>query len=379
VCWLVPAAALAVVWFVFVAHLPQSDYLVFLRAGGAVLHGRDPYPPLGTPAVYSGSAFVYPWLAAWFFAPFALLSQHAAAVAYFVVEGIAVVLGCRIAGLRDPVSVVLVLAAATTIRGFQVGSLNALLFLGCVLAWKLRDRRVAAVPLTAVIAAKLFLFPLVIWLVLARRWSVLAWTVGGIGAVLATSFMIGPLSGPGYFSLLGALSGHESTAGFSLYGLLTEDQTPAVARLVCALLACGLVFIGVWAGRGSSSAAHYGHVGRPDEHAELALFAAAVAAALVLTPILWSHYIVLALVPIVVSRPSRLVLAGTSFVTWCIAQPASTPYLFEFRDDSRVFLLYAALSAMVLVLAIRARSDDFRRFRGSDRQTGTPRIGAPLP
>jgi alpha-1,2-mannosyltransferase len=384
-CWLLPAIALAIVWFVFVAHLPQSDYLVFLRAGGAVVHGRDPYPPLGTSAVYSGNAFVYPWLAAWPFAPFALIGGHAADIAYFVVEGTAVVVGCRIAGLRDPVSIVLVLAAATTIRGFQVGSLNALLFLGCIMAWRFRNRRLGAVPLTAVIAAKLFLLPLLLWLVLARRWALLGWTLGGVGAVLAASFVLGPLSGGGYLKLLGALSVHESTAGFSLYGLITEDQSPTAARLICAVLAAGLILLGLWAVRGPGQSdgdrgAGLASLGRrQDGFGELALFGAAICAALVLTPILWSHYIVLAFVPIVLSRPPRFVLAAASLITWFVAQPASTPFLFELRDDSRVVLLYAALVVMVAVLAIRARSAGFTRFPGSDRPTRRQRIGAPLP
>jgi alpha-1,2-mannosyltransferase len=341
--WLVPAAFLVLVWFLFVGHLPRSDFVVFLRAGGDVLHGRNPYPTPGTSAVYSGSAFVYPWLTAFLFVPLTFMSAHAADIAYFALSGAAVVVGCRVAGLKDPISIVLVLAAATTIRGFQVGSLNALLFLGCVLAWQYRDRpTLAAAPLTLVVGSKLFLLPLLGWTLLSKRWSVFIRTIAGMFLLFAASFLLGPLSAGSYARLLGSLATHEGVQGFSLYGLLTQTHSVEFARIGCAALAACLVFIGWWASRGRGA------------RGEVALFGATIAAALVLTPVLWSHYILLALVPIVVCRPRRLVLLVVSALTWVIAAPASTPKILDLTDHGRALMFDVALVALVLALAFRA-------------------------
>ena len=342
-CWAAAAAFLAIVWFVFVGHLPRSDFVVFLRAGGRVIHGLNPYPALGTPSVYSGSAFVYPWLTAFLFAPFAVLPAHAADIVFFALSGLAVIGGCRLAGLKDPVSVILVLTAATTIRGFQVGSLNAILFLGCILAWRFRDRHaIAAIPLAIVVSSKLFLLPLLGWIVLSKRWSLLARTLVGMFILFAGSFAIGPLSAGAYMRLLGALATHEGVQGFSLYGMLAQFEDPLFAKIVCAAVAGCFVAVGWWASRGRG------------ERGEVALFGACIAAALVITPVLWSHYIVLALVPVIICRPRRMVLAGVALASWIVAGPASIPQIFGVSGNGHVLLLYGALVGLVGALVVRA-------------------------
>nr|MDT0665608.1 hypothetical protein [Micromonospora sp. DSM 115978] len=49
-------ALVAVIWIAYVSRIAHFDIDVFLRAGAAVADGRDPYPPPGTPEVYSGFA-----------------------------------------------------------------------------------------------------------------------------------------------------------------------------------------------------------------------------------------------------------------------------------------------------------------------------------
>ncbi|MCW2723678.1 MAG: hypothetical protein JWN35_599 [Frankiales bacterium] len=342
--WLLPAVALTAIWFLCVMHLRRYDLLVFVRAGGDVLAGRDPFPVLGTPSVYAGDAFVYPWLSAFAFAPLSVLPHPVADIVYFILSGLAVVVGCRAAGLRDPVSVLLVLTAATTIRGFQVGSLNALLFLGCVLAWKYRDHvlRVAGV-LTLVVGTKIFLAPILGWLVLSRRWRALGATLFGLFVVLGASFVLGPLSGPGYLSLLGSLARHEGVQGFSLYRVLEHDVGPSAGRVLTAVLALAVLLAVALVRRGT------------DPGSDLALYAASIVAALVLTPVLWSHYIVIALAPLVLARPPRGALALASAVSWAVA-PVMLPQLVEIRTTSQgILLLYAGLLVLAVGLALRTR------------------------
>ena len=70
-----PFGVVIVIALVLLPLSPAYDLNVFLRAGDAILRGRDFYPRVGSPAVYSGSSFVYPALAVWPFVPLAALRR----------------------------------------------------------------------------------------------------------------------------------------------------------------------------------------------------------------------------------------------------------------------------------------------------------------
>jgi hypothetical protein len=129
------AAPVGVVVAIAVLFLPISpawDLNVFLSAGDAALHGRDIYPVVGTPAVYSGKAFVYPAVVVW---PFALLAMlpHAVAIAvFFTICSFAVIAASFVPPTRDRWIPVLVLSTAFTITGLQLGAISPLLFVGAV-------------------------------------------------------------------------------------------------------------------------------------------------------------------------------------------------------------------------------------------------------
>jgi len=77
--------------------------------------------------------------------------------------------GCWLLGLRT-LRAALVLLASCTLTGLQVGSLNPLLFVGLALCRRLRARPRAAAGVAALlVVAKLFLFPVLVGLLLARR------------------------------------------------------------------------------------------------------------------------------------------------------------------------------------------------------------------
>ena len=77
--------------------------------------------------------------------------------------------GCWLLGLRT-LRAALVLLASCTLTGLQVGSLNPLLFVGLALFRRLRARPRAAAGVAALlVVAKLFLFPVLVGLLLARR------------------------------------------------------------------------------------------------------------------------------------------------------------------------------------------------------------------
>ena len=65
------------------------------------------------------------------------------------------------------------------VHGLYFGNLTILLVLLVALAWRYRDEaRLAGLALGVAVAAKLFVWPLVVWLLLTRRFRAAAWAVG---------------------------------------------------------------------------------------------------------------------------------------------------------------------------------------------------------
>ncbi|ABD12222.1 hypothetical protein ThrDRAFT_02263 [Frankia casuarinae] len=291
------------VWFGLITRIGHYDVDVFLRAGAAVRHGLDPYPAPGTGAVYSGFAFVYPYLTAM---PFAPLSCLAHADDIFVAGSVLALLGgTHLAGARDWRVYALVIAPSCTIIGLQMGTLNALLFAGLALAWQRRDRPWTCGGVVALLVySKLFLAPLLLWLLLARRLRAWMVALAGLGALFLAGELLSPVGTATYVGMLDALARAEAPNGLSLTGLLVNigvamEAAASIARL------CALAVLAVcWA------ATRRGH----DERL---LFAGAVAAAILASPIVWSHYLLLLVAPLLVLSAPRPSLADAGVGPGC--------------------------------------------------------------
>lgn len=330
----IPVAAGVVVIAVLMPLSPPYDLDVFLTAARALVHGGALYPPPGSAAVYSGSAFVYPAFSAAAFVPIALLSRDAATATFFALSVGALGAACLVQ-TRDPVRTMLVLGSSFVITGLQLGALSPLLAAGALCLWRLRDRpRVLAVVAAPVLAAKLFLIALLAWLVLARRWAALAGAAGLTAALVGAGFVLGPLGPGGYLHLLSALGAHEASAGFGLIGALRRSgvaQTPA--ELVAVAAAAALMF-----------GAHRHHAHHGDERV---LFCAALTSCLAVSPVVWSHYLVLLLlVPLVLELPRRWLVVLTA-LSW-IAAPAHGIRI----GDDELAALRPALWVLVAVVLV---------------------------
>jgi alpha-1,2-mannosyltransferase len=342
---LVPALALIVV--VFLPLSPAYDLEVFLRAGSAALHGLSVYPSPGSPAVYSGSSFVYPYLAVWPFVPLAALSSGLSTILFFAFCSGAVIAACLVADGCDPWRALLVLCTAFTITGLQLGALSPLLFAGAFFLWRLRDRPVAfGLLAAAVVASKLFLAPLLIWLLLARRFRAFAWASGSTLVLLAIGFLLGPLGPSSYLRLLSKLGAHEARSGFGLIGaLMNAGLGPGMAEGAAAALASA-VFL-----------AAYVHWRRARD--ERVLFCAGIAASLVLTPVLWSHYLVLLPAALLVLNAPRRWFVVLALASWAIAPPHGVHLdtdLIEGVNSSGAWLVVAT-ALLVIARLPRKRLD----------------------
>jgi alpha-1,2-mannosyltransferase len=288
---------------------PAYDLNVFLHAGDAALHGREIYPAIGSPAVYSGSSFVYPSVTVWPFALLALLPAGLAGAIYFIVCACAVIAATALESDRDHWIPILVVGTAFTITGLQLGSLSPLLFVGAVCLWKLRDRPIIFGLVAApVIVSKLFLAPLLVWPLLAKRYRAFAWAVSLTVALLAISFVTGALSLTGYLQLLSELGSHEAQAGFGLIGLLRNLSLTPLAAQASALAIATVVMVSA-----------YAHYRRASD--ERVLYSAGIACALLVTPVLWSHYLVLLPAALLALDARRRWFIALAIASWVIAPP----------------------------------------------------------
>lgn len=284
--WLVGAAALSLlVWLIFVRTVIPLDLDVFVSAGRAVAHGQNPYPALGTTQVWSGSAFVYPWLTAWLFAPATAISSHTAALLMTALSAAAVAAGVwSLVGWRL-VPFACVLFAAPTIDGLQMGTLNAILFLGVCVAWRWRDRPAhVGVTIGVLVTLKILCWPLAVWLLLTRRWRATSWALGSGTVLMGAGWLLGPLGPVSYARMLGQLSSHEIYTSSGLQGVLVRWSLPVLAAEVIGL-ACTAALMTVVAERSDSL-----------------VYATAIVAALVASPVVWHHYYLLAAAPLLLTK-----------------------------------------------------------------------------
>ncbi len=309
---LLTACVLAIA-LIFLPLTPMYDFDVFLRAGRALLRGVSVYPSPSSITVYSGHSFVYPYLASWPFARFALFGTGTAQTLFFLLGAGTVIAATMIAGRRDAVTTALVLLTAFTITGLQLGALSQLLFAGAVALWALRDRPLAfGICAAVVVAAKLFLAPLMLWPLLASRRRVFAWACGLTVAIIALGFLVGPLGPAGYVHLLVELARHESKMGFSPMGALrnTLGLASMPAQIAVAALAVAVL-------TGS-------YLGFRRTGEEAMLFSGGIIASLIATPIMWSHYLVLLAAILIVHRAPRRWFLALMLASWLLARPHGT-------------------------------------------------------
>jgi glycosyl transferase family 87 len=316
-----------------------SDFGVFWHAGRAVLHGRSPYPPATVAALRHQNAFVYPAPAALAIAPLGLLPEAVAAALFLALSLAAVSGGLWLLGVRDVRCHAVALLSLATVQGLALGAASPLLVLPLAIAWRWRDRaRVVAVAAAAAVAMKLFLAPMAIWLaVTGRLRAALAGGLLAAAVIVGTWPLIGLSTLRSYPTLLSTLTRVEARSGLSAYALLTRFGMPSAAAQATALVvAAGLALLAY-------------RVRRSDE-GDAAAFAIALAACLVVSPIVWLHYYVLLIVPVAILSPRLSWAWALPLATWTFAEPVQPAATWK------IVLAQLAIAG-VIVLAVRtARS-----------------------
>jgi len=164
---------------------------------------------------------------------------------------------------------------------YQTANASLPLVLLVAIAWRWRHRgAVSGAAIGCGLAVKFFLWPLVIWFLAAKRWL----AAGVTTALLATSLLLMlPFTSIGeYVRLLQKLRRTFEPDTYTVFAVLNDLGAPEmVSRGATLALGLGLLAF-AWRRRSLTLA---------------------IAAALVLSPIVWRHFFVLLVVPIALIRP----------------------------------------------------------------------------
>jgi len=261
--------------------------------GEDILVGRTPYPPPEPDALRTGNPAVYPPAVMLVTAPLTLLPWELGLTVWLVLCAAAAWGSLRLLGVRDPAIYFAVLASGPLIVGFIHGNLTLVLLLGLAAAWRWRNRPSAAgACVAALIVAKLFLWPLFVWLLVTRRFRSAAYGLAFAAVAAVGSWAIIGFDGfRSYPSLLRALdrfyTRHSlSPAAFGIELGLSDTAAKALA------LALGLLLLAV------------GGVLASRADGDRRMFTTAVLAAIVISPIVWIFYFMLLFVPLAIYRPT---------------------------------------------------------------------------
>jgi hypothetical protein len=307
------------------------DFRPIWLAGRSFLDGASPYP--ADPAVLThgvqiaGHIFVYPVAVAAAFAPLAPLSYPVAAALFTVVAVCAWLATLWLLDVRDWRCYGIAFAMPATTTSITLGTLTPLLALALACAWRWRDSPYrCGLSLAAALAAKIFLWPLVVWLLVMRRWTAAAIAIAGT-AVLT----FGPWAGIGfrglreYPTLIRNLADVEASRGFG---------AAAIVGTGTVLWAATALSVGLCAVACRQS-------GRDD-----VTFAAMTLLAIVVSPIVWLHYFAL-VVPVIAIWQRRLAAA------WFIPLALWTTPWQSANDLWRIVLATSVLLASAFFAAWR--------------------------
>ena len=291
------AAGSFLAWLVANAVVPAAasnaygwDFRAFYAAGHAYLHLHSPYVSPSLASLTSEENFVYPPPVAALFAPLSLLPYPVAAVLFIVTSGVLFGLALRLVGVRDWRCYAAAFLSLPVQSGLKIGALSPLLAFGLALAWRYRDRTSVAAPaLALLVVSKLFLWPVALLFLLTRRFRTF-WlaATGSVAAVVLSALPLGIGVLTSFPKLLSAVSHFESGYSFSLYATGMALGLPSAAATVVTILVGGSLLF----------AAH-----RHSRDDESRTFRILVVAALVLSPLVWSHYLAILFVPLALWRP----------------------------------------------------------------------------
>ncbi|HEX8975844.1 MAG TPA: glycosyltransferase family 87 protein [Solirubrobacteraceae bacterium] len=263
----------------------------FWVAGFRVLHGLSPYD--WTRSQIAGLAsFPYPAPAALLFVPFSLLPRGIGDVTFALLTLLACLSALRFLQVRDWRLYMLVLLWWPVISGWQTANVTLLFVCGIAMLWRYRDRPLVAGALLAVmLAVKPVVWPLVLWLLVTRRFRVAALALAAaLGLNVVAWAVLGFEQLATWTHLLMVQTDVLYREGYGLVALATHFGIGRSAGTVLQILASAALIGGCL------------HLGW--QRRERDAFALAIALMLASSPLVDNHYFALLIVPLAITRPS---------------------------------------------------------------------------
>ena len=303
----------------------------FWPAAHRLLHGLMPYDRSWM-NISGGVAFPYPAFTAVAFVPFAVLTHGVANWAFTVVNMAAALLTLWVLNVRDWRLYGLTMILWPVVLAWQAANLTLVLALGIACLWRKRENPIVAGILVALmVSLKPFIWPVALWLLATRRYRALAWAAGAGLVINAASWaIVGYDQIHAYTALTSAVNHVMDRRGYSIFSLVmalggSHGLAYALGIVTAAAVAAGCLIAGL---RG---------------HAKAAL-ALAVAVALLSTPVLWTHYFALMIIPLALYRP-RLDIAWLPMLL-LYACPGDGPRVWQIAD---ALVVSAAVLAWLLL------------------------------
>lgn len=351
-CGLLPLVALyyAVGPVAFGDARPADFHFAYYPAAEAIVAGEAFYPidsfTLGGEQEFIIN-YVYPPLTAVATIPLTVLPAGPADVLFQALL-VAVFVGTlAVIGVRDWRCYGLAFLWPPVTDAIATGNVSILLGFTAALAWRFRDRPVAAGASVGIsVATKIFLWPLMIWLAATRRVAGALWSASiGLALLLLTWGAVGFQGLDEYPGLVRRLSERADEQGYTVYALGVDvGMSAGMARVLWIALAVAMLSVVLVLGR------------RGDDRRSYVL---ALTAAIAFSPIVWLHYFALLLVIVAVVQP-RLGLM------WFVGLPLQL-FVTTGVYNGSTLQTTAVLAAAAVTVALALRPTEVEK-RADDRQ-----------
>jgi hypothetical protein len=261
------------------------DATIWLPAE-AVVDGITPYPEVDRSSI---ARSVYPPAAFLPVVPLTPLPRSAVRAIWTALLLASAILTLHVLGVRDRRCFAVWLLSAPVVWGLALGSATLIVVLAVALNWRYRHSAiVSGAALACAVAIKLFVLPVVGWLVVTRRYRSAAITL-----VFSLALIVGSWAAIGFDGFLKypermrQLSADAAEQGLLLRALLEQAGMQGGDAMLAAGLAATLAF----------------GLGVVRRQADLVSFTWFLVGALLLCPLAWIHYLGLMVVPLAAKYP----------------------------------------------------------------------------
>jgi glycosyl transferase family 87 len=218
--------------------------------------------------------------------PLAGLDLATATVAWYLLRILILAIACALLPVRPWVrfaAFAVTAFSAPFLSDQSLGNVNALLLLLLAIAWRWLDRPVSAIAVAATIAIRPQMVILLAWWAIRRRWSLVAWCLGaGLVLVILTLPIVGIAAYVDFIQVLRNIRFEGAANNVAVPAIAADLGLPAPIGTVGYVTGAAIGLVAVVASRRRAPAMG---------------FVVGVAATLLLTPLLWPHYLVLVVLP----------------------------------------------------------------------------------